>query len=118
MRRSLPFLDMIDLWLPGQRPIGEEPEVMARCMSGEELVDDSVVILLGVIDDARFWTRILQHTMNLRHKAGRERNLTGRHRITPLQRKVPPQGYHELTAQVMHGGLPWARGFNFPNGSN
>jgi hypothetical protein len=83
MRHSHPLLDVIDLWLPEQRPIGEEPEVLAQCMGAQEVVNDRIVILLSVVDDIGVWTRVLQHTMDLRYKAGRESQLAGSHQITP-----------------------------------
>jgi hypothetical protein len=46
-------------------------------------VNDRIVILLSVVDDIGVWTRVLQHTMDLRYKAGRESQLAGSHQITP-----------------------------------
>jgi hypothetical protein len=85
---SDPLLNVINLWLADQRSLGEEPEAFVRCMRAQEVADERIVFLLRVVDEVRVGSGVLHHTMDLRHKAGCERHLTGYYQTTPRQWNV------------------------------
>ena len=89
MRRSRSLFDLIDLRLPNQRPVGEEPRVLLKRMSGQERADHRIVILLRVVNDGGVWPGVLHHSMNLRHETGSKGHLTGCHRPLLAMKRHP-----------------------------
>jgi hypothetical protein len=73
---------MLNLRFPDQGAIGEEPGILTRRMRSQHGLHDPVVIVLGMIDEARFGAWVFDDTMNEGHKVARERHPAGFHRTT------------------------------------
>ena len=69
-RRSHSLLDELNLRLPNERAVGEEPKIFAGRVSRQELADHCVIVLLRVVDEVRFWTGVLQRPMHLATRSG------------------------------------------------
>ena len=107
-----PRLDVLQLGLPDQGAIGEEPRVRPAGMRGDEASHESVVILVGVVGPGRIRAGILQDAMDLRHMPGRERHPTAGIRTPPAGHagSSPPTmsaragtGYGHPSNACMHG---------------
>jgi hypothetical protein len=59
---------MVDLRLPDQRTIGKEPRVWTAWMRGKKVLYDRIIILIGMVNPRRVWTRVVQRPMDLGHE--------------------------------------------------
>jgi hypothetical protein len=68
---------MLNLWLPDQRSIGEEPYRTARSPLAKDGSNPSVVIFILMVGNAFFRTGVLDRSVDVRHKFRCEGHLTG-----------------------------------------